>query len=819
MDVDVRRREFIKSAFLGANGLFLTGGKLDFFKKGQISKINGIASSSLSVLVYENDFSENLDGITSHAALNLRLENRQLRFSSTNVGRGIYVGPTYPQAGKQYVLVIKLNNVGLSGLRVYRNRADTNSLVETIISTNEMLIPFTSESNNVNNRLFLSTAGPEFDLSIDYIKIYEAIPEEEDLWVGTYRQRVNGRLYTWIPSREVTILPQSNGSVVLKAPFSKSSVLGGNTCNRFVYDENYRRLGSNFLNELFGGGVNLPDGHYHFLIHYFNAPSYDAVDAEPWRMAGNLATYQYNSAHPEAISFSVETLGSGSQPNKVAVPATQERVSWVVSNQYLSENLKLPEGKAFGITNMHWDVVPTDKAANVNEVLKKVTQIQLAGRVELFSISPDRLWDCILGTGLSAWQIAYGYRLTPRFSVMGQMKEQGLSNQELEEAFKLMYRRLQNEYGVNNPNQTRLFEDYFAATDGFGTGAVFNNDPRRYEDKKRQLSSRTEAMKQYGLESIYGVNPTSQYFSHDAYSYRNRGASGYLDSYQRIPNGIMLYRLIFEYEKSYLSANDRQVMCMSWAESEGVNSETTRYGIKYRLKLSKGDLIRTQLVGLPFEMLKNQCFFALLLGTSFSLWNETANLVKDIASWYPHTRGGNVEFHESGTNNPVTWNINNPNHPKPVASKILVSYRGTSFPNAPQIGEQGAWVGAYLYSQISTASDRISQSMQYASHSYRINDGATQSGYQNGNDPVKGKMGNAEISRMGFVNEGQYNIVDLWEFQKPVVIVTKGSNGFSVIIKNVICEPTDKIVYSVQVNGSTRDITHIGRSLGIYLFS
>ena len=753
----------------------------------------------------------------SYAALHLRLDNGILRFSTTNAGRGIFVGPSYPTGGKQYTLLIKLHSVGNSGLKVYRNRPDAGSFVETITTTNEVAIPFVSESNNVDNRLFLATAGPEYDICIDYIKIYENQKSQagSDLWAGTYQQTVNNRLFTWIPSREAILLPQPNGSVLLKAPSSKSSFLGGASCRRFVYDDNYRRLSDRFLNDLFVGGVTLPDGHYHYLIHYFNAPDYDSVDAEAWKIAGNPATYRYFSAPPEAISFSIETLGSGAEHNRVTVPYSQERVSWLITSQYLPENLNLPAGKDFAITRMHWDVVPNDKRATIDTVLNKVTQIQIAGRQEFDAVHPDRLWDCVTGTGQTAQQIAGNIRLSPKHGVMGQMKEQGLPNSELEQAFRLMYQRLKNEFGVSNPNQTKLYEDYFAGTDGFGIGAVFNLDRNSYQDKKRQLSSRAEAMKLYGIDN----KPISEYFRSDAYSYRNRATSGYLDSYQRSPNGIMLFRLIFEYEKSYMSANDRNVMCMSWAESEGVNSETTRTGIKYRLRLPGGDLLRGQSIGLPFEMLKNQSFFALLLGTSYSLWNDTENLVKDINTWVPEVKSGNIEFHEEDEPFPKPWDIHNSKHPKPVVSPLLVNGRRTMFPSAPQTGEQAAWVGAYLYSQISTSSDRVSQSIRYASFSYRVNDGATQSGYRDGNEPVNGSLGNAEITRAGVANEGQHNIVDLWEFQKPIVIVTRGGNGYSVIIKNVFCEPTDKIVYSVQVNGSNREITHVGRSLAIFLFS
>jgi hypothetical protein len=818
---EVRRREFIKSAFLGANGLILSGQKLDFLTRGQFSKQVANAYNPVAGLIYENDFSANLDGVVSHAALNLRVEGGQMKFSTTNAGRGVYVGPAYPEGGKQYKLVIKLNNTGIGGVKVYRSRVDANTYIQTITTTNEVSIDFASAGTEVDNRLYLATGGPEYDIALDYVKIYEvdSVQAEGDLWIGTYQQTVNNRLYTWIPSRDATIMPQPNGSVVLRAPVTKRSFEGGNNCERFVFDENYRRLGSGFLNDLAGFGVHLPDGHYHFLIHYFSAPSYDVVDSDTWRLAGNPSTYRYYSAQPEAVSFSIETLGANKAHNRVSVPVAQERVSWVISNQFLPENLEMPAGKDFGITKLHWDVVANDKYANLNEVLKKVSQIQVAGRVELDSISPDRLWDCIMGTGQTPHQIAYDKRLTPRHTILGQMKEQGLSNWELEEAFRLIYRRLQNEHGITNPNQARVFEDYFASVDGYGNGAMFINDTTDYELKKRQLSSKEEAKKLYSLHFGSSDYPLSEYFKQNAYAYRNRSASGYLDSYHRNPNGIMLYKHIFEYEKCYIAANDRNVVCMSWSQSEGVNSQTTRAGVRYRLKLTKGDLLRNQPVGLPYELLMNQCFFSLLLGNTFVLWNDSINLVKNINNWDPASIDGYVEYHANGDTHPTSWNIDNSSHPKPVQSPIVVNGRGTQFPSAPQIGEQGAWVGAYLYSQISKASDRVSRSIRYASFSYRVNDGGNQSGYRNGNDPMNGSLGNAELSRPGYANEGQHNIVDQWQFQKPIVVLTQGDNGFAVVVKNVFCEPTDRVVYSVQVNGSNKEITHVGRSLGVYLFS
>lgn len=814
---DLQRREFIKSAFLGANGLILSSSHFNLFANEGKPALSSINAPTLTGLVYQNDFTINLDGIKSYATLNLRRENNTLRFSTTNANRGIHVGTPYALAGKQHWLIIKASNPGRAGLKIYKNRTDTASLIQTITTTNEVVIPFTSGSPLSDNRLFVATAGPEYDVAIDYIRIYDEVSYEAGLWSGTHQQTINNRRYTWIPTKNATITPQTNGSVVLNAPDTKMSFSGANRCNRFIYDENYRRVGDRMLTELAGPGTHLPDGHHHLLIHYFASSSYDDVDKNLWHYTGNKSSYEHYSGQAEVVSFSIETLGADFA-NQVTVPPNQERVSWVITNQFLPEDLTLPKGKIYGITRMHWDVVPDNKKANIEAVFRKVSQVQIAGREEFGSMNPDKLWDCIYGHGMTPQQIVDLIPLTPGHSVMSQLREQGFTNAQVEQVFKLLYEKLKTKYGVTDPNQTNLFQDYFAAMDGYGNGASYFISDMSYDEIKKQLSSATEARKLYSQAHVNGDRPVSEYFSKGSVSYRNWGAGGYVDSFARVPKGSLVYRHIFEYEKTYMAANNRRTLCMSWSESEGVESETTRRGAKYRLRLASGDIIKTQTVGIPYELMKNQAFFSLLLGDAYTLWNDNANLVKNVDNWDTYSFDGVIEYQPTTASSPVSWDKNNPSHPKPVPSTIQANLRPTIFPNSPQIGEQGAWVGAYLYSRISSHSDRVSQSISYASFSYKVNSGEVQSGYSDGNDPIKGSLGNAELTRFGVINEGQHNIVDLWHHQKPIVLLTRGANGHAVIIKNVFCDPVDVVSYQVQLPDGMRTIYHKGRNLGVYLY-
>ena len=194
-----------------------------------------------------------------------------------------------------------------------------------------------------------------------------------------------------------------------------------------------------------------------------------------------------------------------------------------------------------------------------------------------------------------------------------------------QQVFEGVYRRMERELGVTSPNQTRLYDDYFSALEGYDNATSFIWEPDVARLKKG-LSNQGAArlMNRNGA-----LTQECRYFSEGAYKYRNWLEGGYLDSFPVCPEGIRVYNEIYNYERKFMAIPDRKVIKFSWSNAEGVNSTMYRHGVKSRLHFENGDIIRSDVVAWPFHTMLNESFWALLLGNDFVLWHSNIRLVQD----------------------------------------------------------------------------------------------------------------------------------------------------------------------------------------------
>jgi hypothetical protein len=210
-------------------------------------------------------------------------------------------------------------------------------------------------------------------------------------------------------------------------------------------------------------------------------------------------------------------------------------------------------------------------------------------------------------------------------------------------------------------------------------------------------------------------------------------------------------------------------------------------------------------------MMLNEAFWAILLGHDYVLWHSSVPLVTTIENFTDSWAAGAGPTLWQPTGGQITnYDPNNSAHPQRSSSPV------GQFPANPHMGESGAFAGAWLVSQLTTASDRISQTLEYCSFSYRINGGAVQTGYYNSNDPIQGSLGNAKLSRYGASNYGQHNIVKSYEARKPICIYGSGANGSAIIYQNVYCGLTEVNEVTVNVRVPMGVFTVTGNSLHVF---
>ncbi|MBE0537680.1 MAG: hypothetical protein IH624_18600, partial [Phycisphaerae bacterium] len=454
---------------------------------------------------------------------------------------------------------------------------------------------------------------------------------------GVYSKILNGRLYEWIPTQDVNFDITPDGKVKMVSPTTKRSFDGTNACRPFIYDHAHRRLTPADEKALRGEGLMLPPGSYGFAIQWIKANTYDEVFAQPWNLTCNPETYRANSAQLDYVNISVIPLRAEDAPQKgvrhITLPYDLQRVSWLPHYQVLPHDLHLPPDKGFGVTRLLWDIP-------LEQIYKKVTHIQYCYG-ELDTVPASKKWktkQALNHSGALAsndWLIA-DHPMDRDFITSAEMDEnfgtRGIKNhgERAQQVLDGIYRRMQKELHVTSPNQTRLYDDYFGALEGYDNSVSFlwGFDAKRMIEG---LSTPQMARRQY-RDGAW--QDECRYFSAGAIDYRNWLQGGYLDSYAVCPEGIRIYNEIYNYERKFMAAPDRRVLKFGWSNAEGVNSTMYRAGTKSRLHFPNGDIIRQVEIAWPFHMMLNESFWALLLGNDYVLWHSSVRLVQD-----PHAFG------------------------------------------------------------------------------------------------------------------------------------------------------------------------------------
>lgn len=377
--------------------------------------------------------------------------------------------------------------------------------------------------------------------------------------------------------------------------------------------------------------------------------------------------------------------------------------------------------------------------------------------------------------------------------------ENGVQFEDVERIFRKIYELQTARDGVKTPNDTDIIGDYFAHLNGYGTGLDWR---MKAADQRGLFQSSEDARK-----SRPGGSPTG-YYTKKAYEYRHRLAAGYLDSIARLLDGVRLYNHIANLERQYIAMDDRRVGTFGWTALEGVESLVERSGVWQRLPLEGGDLLRVSRPECSFEQLKYEVFFSLLIGDYYLSWNDNAPYGTDIKNFgLAHIGGASPsknQWQAVDAAQPVQYDPANPGHLKAVG-------KGPTWSDGAAPGHNGGFAGAWLLSQIA---DRIDRSLRYPEFSYSI-EGQEHPGYFDGNAPVKGTSGTAEVSRFGHGNPGQCNIVNQCEHRKPIVLYGEGTAGACLIVLNPYAGLTQTTTYNLQ--GSTGPaIQHAGASLGVY---
>lgn len=626
---------------------------------------------------------------------------------------------------------------------------------------------------------------------------------------GVYSKVVGKYLYEWIPTRDVNFEILTGGKVKIVAPETKRSFDGKNECRRFIYDHAHVRLSTKDADALLGGGLALPPGNYGFNILWLKAKSYDEVLAEGWNLTNNPETYRSNSTKTDYFYLSIVSAtpiappSAKTQVEEVVIPYDLQRVSWLPHYQMLPYDLKLPADRGFGPTRILRDVP-------LEQVYRKVTQIQYvygfldpvpnAQKWRVLRAYKDEDNEKLIDQAPVDKDFGYLSQMDEDFGAMGVQDHLPRA----QEILKGIYGRLEKEKGVTSPNQTRMYDDYFTDLGGYSTSENFRfdfNTDRLIAGLGSQEAARKRA----------GGKDECNYFRQGAYAYRNWMQGGYLDSFEHIPEGVRTYNEIYNFEKRFMAAPDRKVGKMSWVNAEGVNSEMFRSGSDWRLHFPGGDILRSSVVAWPFHMMLGESFWTLLLGHDFYLWHSNIPLVTGIEHFEDSGAAGAGMTRWQPTGGAIVeYDPKNPEHPQRTKSP-----KG-QFPEHPFLGASGAFTGAWLVAQLTTTSDRLSKTIEYAPFTYRVNGGTAQPGYAGGEKPEKGSLGNAKLSRFGVANYGQANIVKSYAAKKPICLYTEGADGSALIYQNTYAGLTTVNEVTVQTRLGVRTFQVAGNTLHVF---
>lgn len=393
---------------------------------------------------------------------------------------------------------------------------------------------------------------------------------------------------------------------------------------------------------------------------------------------------------------------------------------------------------------------------------------------------------------------AYSYGARKDAPTFTEFAENGVPFNKVEEIFESLYNyiKAQNPGVVNSPADTELYADYFAGINGYAGGPGLNSGSMN--DARNILSSEANA------------RGNSAYYSNGAFNYRNRIISGYFNGIPIMFNGNHVYSTIFDIEKEFVAHATRKVGVFGWGAFEGIG-QAIDGAMWQSLPLETAELIRLVRAQGSFEMTQMQAFIALLIGNTYVMWNDNAPYGTDIKCWDRGYIGGPDSWKtiiKPYGGSESQWEEGNPSQPQRQCAEGQANFSDSAAPNL-----NGAFAGAYLYQQIK---DRSNQKIKYATFSY-TKDGVSTNGYNGTNVPVMGSKGDGSVSIFGNSNYGQYNIVNQWEFKKPIVWECIGTGGTAIVIINLYAGIAEQSTFTITTqNHGVQTIVHTGQGLGVY---
>jgi|GEM_PF-1486319 len=683
-----------------------------------------------------------------------------------------------------------------------------------------------------------------------------------------------------INSRNVIASVTDAGKVRLNYPATKTSFNGQTQCKAWVMNSFMVPVQPAELEALSGEGLALPEGNHTIYFYWIDqsVTAVSELRARWWEVMMNPDTYQQHSAAMEYTILEVKNLASA--PTKeVKTPADIQTAAWYTQYQETPHQLSLPANKVFGITKrvagvspqqlVEKDLVVQAVFADVNNGLipydktwichrayaKGKVEVPYNGTLEAGqSITLDKADERCKSDDIISIHKGYTANLPPgiqveysipqpqlfRFKVTNstaaplkieggafyasffksvneeaenfyngyaragtvttaEFCENGVPFRDVERIYERVYQLQVERDGIRGVEESNLVSDYFANLYGWGT----DMSPYQSFDARRQLLSSAENARKSSIDE-----GPSQYYTERAYEYRHRFVGGYLDGMSRLLDASRIYYHIANLERQYIAMADRKVLTFSWIAFEGVGCAVERAATEQRLPLQNGDLIRTVRPYASFEQMKYEAFFSLLIGDYFTLWDDNAFYGNDVSNFGLAHIGGAADWKNQWQprgGQMVQYNAADPTHPQPSGG----SYQWS---DSAAPGHNGAFCGAWLLSQIK---NRIDQTLAYAAFSYTTK-GTSHSGYYNGNEPVKGEQGNAELSRLGHANTGQFNIINQEEHRKPIVLVGSGTAGKVAIILYPFAGLTETVSYRIE-HGASHIIQHTGPAIGVYV--
>lgn len=641
----------------------------------------------------------------------------------------------------------------------------------------------------------------------------DTLPDEVSLTnPGVRSATQNGREFEWIESQNAQLTINSNGSVTLTCPSTKTAISGGATCYRTVYLNHIPVQGSN-LTALLGSGLTLDDGAntIHVMYNTVSDP-YDLINGG-WYYNGT----REGNGMTEYIYVGIKTIGyehptqSGGvkevmRPRSLIMPAWSP-LWW----QDKSWQINSTTDRIFGLTTVLSNVAYAD-------ALKKVTHLQHGPVVD--SVSLSRVWVNLRAySGSTTDQIAANYPSNLGYLAMAQMDEDEFTIQQANDAYRKIYEKLQAQFGVTSPNQTNLYDDYWSPLSGGNIDLKFplerTGKSAIWTKLRAGMANLSIARKKWGdTEGEFTVE--TAYSSAGWYNYHNWFSGGYLSDFWSAADGVRGYNLVYNLERMALAFPDRKRIVYGWDLFDNTASQLYAYGTFLALKFSSpsGDILLNSAVVVPHAIMEEEAFWARLIGNGYVMWNVHPRQTKDIAQWGPSFWGGGEDgswtvptpwktLWRPNGGSPVNYDKNNGSHPA-----LIYNTSNPPLGNV-DVGTQGAVSGSHLFDEI----ENRQTTLVYASFTF-TKAGVTTNGYVSGTTPTTGTAGDARVSRYGDPNYGQDNIASQAENRLPICMYGTGPGGKCIIFCNRYAAPGEVQTVTVS-NGSGYTFTVKGPGLHV----